>query len=164
MSPPSSINPRGPAQRYPDSSGPITNDPKSVDQSHQNSDINSSIFAQHHTLGAGPNQSSPGNHNHDGSTSKLITDQTNLGLWTATVLISFTTLDNFSQAVVFPQAFITAPAVFVNISTGSGFAARWGARATTITTAGFNILVFAPTAGATQTWVNGPVTWLAVGI
>lgn len=66
------VNPRGPAQRYPGSSEPITGDPKSVDQNHQNSDLNSSIFAQHHTLGSGPNQSSPGNHNHDGSTSKQL--------------------------------------------------------------------------------------------
>lgn len=74
MSPPRSNNPRGPAQRFPSSLEPITRDPKSVDQSHQDSDINSSIFAQHHSLGPNPNQASPGNHVHDGSTSKELTD------------------------------------------------------------------------------------------
>lgn len=72
MSTPSSSNPRGPAQRFPSSSEPITRDPKSVDQGHQNSDINSSIFAQHHSLGPNPNQASPGNHVHDGSNSKQL--------------------------------------------------------------------------------------------
>lgn len=66
------INPRGPAQNYPDSATPVTRDPKGVDQGHQNSDLDSSKFAQHHTLGPSNNQSSPGNHNHDGSTSKQI--------------------------------------------------------------------------------------------
>lgn len=71
MTPPRNINPRGPSQRYPNTSEPITNDPKGVDQGHQNSDLDSSKFSQHHTLGPNPNQSSPGNHIHDGSNSKL---------------------------------------------------------------------------------------------
>lgn len=66
------VNPRGPSQKYPDSTSSIVNDPKSVDQFHQGSDLNASIFAQHHSLGANPNQASPGSHIHDGSTSKLI--------------------------------------------------------------------------------------------
>lgn len=65
-------NPRGPSQNYPGSAQPIRQDPRSVDQGHQNSDLNSSIYAQHHTLGPNPNQSSPGNHNHDGSSSKQL--------------------------------------------------------------------------------------------
>ncbi len=39
---------------------------------HRSSDVDSSILAQHHTLGVGPNQSSPGNHTHDGVNSKFI--------------------------------------------------------------------------------------------
>lgn len=65
-------NPKGPSQKYPYSSQPITNDPKSVDQGHSNSDVDSSKFAQHHTLGYTPGQASPGNHVHDGSQSKQI--------------------------------------------------------------------------------------------
>jgi hypothetical protein len=157
-------SPHGPVQKYPSSAQTISRNPKDVDSSHQGSDLDSSSFAQHHTLGFNPNQASPGHHVHDGSNSKLITDLTTLGLWTGTALISFTTLDNFTQAIVFPITFVNPPTVMVNIGTGSGFAARWGARAFSVTTTGFSILVFAPTAGATQTWVNGPVNWLAVGI
>lgn len=36
---------------------------------HSQSDVDSSPNAQHHTLGSGRNQSSPGNHIHDGVTS-----------------------------------------------------------------------------------------------
>lgn len=73
-------NPKGPIQRYPGSAQPITRDPKSVDQGHQNSDVNSSKFAQHHSLGHTPNQASPGDHIHDGSNSKAITALDNLAI------------------------------------------------------------------------------------
>ena len=39
---------------------------------HQNSDVNESPIAQHHTLGSLPNQAAPGDHTHDGSTSKKL--------------------------------------------------------------------------------------------
>lgn len=39
---------------------------------HSQSDVDSSKFAQHHTLGSGTNQASPGSHNHDGINSNLI--------------------------------------------------------------------------------------------
>ena len=42
------------------------------DDSHRNSDVDAAWFAQHHTLGHRPNQASPGNHDHDGITSKPI--------------------------------------------------------------------------------------------
>lgn len=39
---------------------------------HARSDVDSGQFAQHHTLGTKHNQSSPGDHIHDGSDSRLI--------------------------------------------------------------------------------------------
>ena len=39
---------------------------------HAESDVDSSKFAQHHTLGVGANQASAGNHIHDGTTGKNI--------------------------------------------------------------------------------------------
>jgi len=39
---------------------------------HQNSDIDESPIAQHHTLGALPSQASPGDHVHDGTSSRKI--------------------------------------------------------------------------------------------
>jgi hypothetical protein len=49
-----------------------TPSPDEVNAFHQNSDRDSSIFAQHHTLGLGPTQASPGNHSHNGKDSKRI--------------------------------------------------------------------------------------------
>lgn len=39
---------------------------------HSNSDKDSSTVALHHTLGIDANQSSPGNHSHNGKNSKLL--------------------------------------------------------------------------------------------
>ena len=49
-----------------------TPSPDEVNTFHQNSDRDSSVFAQHHTLGLGPTQASPGNHSHNGKDSKRI--------------------------------------------------------------------------------------------
>jgi hypothetical protein len=46
--------------------------PASVNNLHLASDCDASAIAQHHTLGSRPQQSSPGNHIHDGGTSKQI--------------------------------------------------------------------------------------------
>lgn len=43
-----------------------------VNKFHTNSDKDSSINAQHHTLGKKRNQASPGNHNHNGRDSERI--------------------------------------------------------------------------------------------
>lgn len=45
-----------------------------VSDFHNNSDVDGSRMAQHHTLGAGARQASPGNHSHDGGDSVIITD------------------------------------------------------------------------------------------
>jgi hypothetical protein len=43
-----------------------------VDDFHENSDLDARAESQHHTLGPGPTQASPGNHKHDGGDSSLL--------------------------------------------------------------------------------------------
>ena len=43
-----------------------------VNKFHGNSDIDSSVVSQHHTLGILHNQASPGDHTHNGKSSKRI--------------------------------------------------------------------------------------------
>lgn len=43
-----------------------------VEHLHTNADTDVRPQALHHTLGYGPNQSSPGDHRHDGTTSQLL--------------------------------------------------------------------------------------------
>ena len=43
-----------------------------VNDLHINSDVDKSTLSQHHTLGVLPNQASPGDHNHDGRTSRRV--------------------------------------------------------------------------------------------
>jgi hypothetical protein len=42
---------------------------KEVEKAHTNADTDGKPTAIHHTLGAGPNQASPGNHTHEGGSS-----------------------------------------------------------------------------------------------
>lgn len=48
--------------------------PEDVLNIHMNSDVDASLFAQHHTLGSTGNQASPGDHKHDGASSNLLFD------------------------------------------------------------------------------------------
>lgn len=59
-----------------------------VNRFHRNSDVDVGPLAQHHRLGTGANQASPGNHVHDGKQSKLIGTGMNI-----TVLTSSGTVD-----------------------------------------------------------------------
>lgn len=45
---------------------------------HTNADTDGSQQVLHHSLGAGTNQASPGNHSHDGGTSKLLLEAVTL--------------------------------------------------------------------------------------
>ena len=45
---------------------------QAVEDFHTNSDVDARAEAQHHTLGPGPNQASPGDHTHDGGDSAFI--------------------------------------------------------------------------------------------
>jgi hypothetical protein len=52
--------------------------PKEVEVYHTNSDKDGSPTSIHHSLGNGPNQSSPGDHTHDGGSSKQLLDGTSI--------------------------------------------------------------------------------------
>jgi len=49
-------------------------EPRVVSDFHTNSDVDQDKEAQHHTLGSGPNQASPGSHKHDGTDSIALLD------------------------------------------------------------------------------------------
>lgn len=163
------VDPRGPSQNYPDSATTITNDPKNVDKLHQNSDLNSSIFAQHHSLGSNPNQASPGNHIHNGATSKQLQDVNFTGVLVGPntagiIFISFTALTTFTQTITFNQPFNSPPAVTVNIASGAAVASHWYSKPINVSAIGFDFNVFAETGIAAQTWASIPCTWIAVGL
>ena len=56
--------------------------PALVNKFHTRSDVDSKIWSQHHTLGIKATQASPGDHNHDGSTSKILSGGTQPTLFT----------------------------------------------------------------------------------
>lgn len=60
--------------------------PQEVNILHANSDNDSATTAQHHTLGTGHNQASPGDHKHDGKTSKTLATATLTGQLTPTTI------------------------------------------------------------------------------
>ena len=45
---------------------------QAVNDFHQNSDVDTSPEAQHHTLGIGPNKAAPGDHRHNGEDAPLL--------------------------------------------------------------------------------------------
>lgn len=51
---------------------PASPEPREVNQFHARSDVDSSVTAQHHTLGVKHDQASPGDHAHDGKGSRKI--------------------------------------------------------------------------------------------
>jgi hypothetical protein len=55
-------------------------EPRDVNHFHERSDKDASRTAQHHTLGNGHNQASPGDHIHDGRTGKKLGTGLNLTL------------------------------------------------------------------------------------
>jgi len=76
---------------------------------------------------------------------------------TATVVLTPAATSK-TQAVVFPQAFTTAPTVMANFMTAPGGAVGWICRAINVTTTGFTIY----TTGSSSTW-TADVAWIAVG-
>lgn len=80
-------------------------------------------------------------------------------------LVSFTSLSSHTRTVTFPVPFASIPVIPApNIASGAGAAARWGARAFSITTTGFTLFVYTgdDTGIAPQTWTNIPVHWIAI--
>lgn len=53
-------------------------DPQTVARFHNKDDVDSSSEAHHHTLGIKKDQSSPGDHTHDGTTSKRLLEGTTI--------------------------------------------------------------------------------------
>lgn len=58
--------------------GPASPEPREVNLFHERSDVDSNWAAQHHTLGIKHNQASPGDHAHDGKSSRKIGTGLNL--------------------------------------------------------------------------------------
>jgi hypothetical protein len=131
--------------------------PQETRKAHNRADVDVSPRSMHHTLGPRRNQASPGNHTHDGSTSKRI-------IQIGSVSVSFTSLQSTTINVTFPTPYPAGvtPFVWTNIATGDGNTARWGSRAITITNTGFTLFLFQnQTADGPKTWTNFPVNWMA---
>lgn len=47
-------------------------DPRVIERLHRGSDVDGDQLSQHHTLGPTHNQASPGDHDHDGTNSRLL--------------------------------------------------------------------------------------------
>jgi hypothetical protein len=88
---------------------------------------------------------------------------TNLANWTrrGTSLVSFTTMDNFTQVVNFGFTFPGLPTVVTNIDSGAGATGRWDSRAISITVTGFTLFVYSNASGSTATWSDIPVSYIA---
>jgi len=91
------------------------------------------------------------------------TSITNLQNWTrrGTVLVNFTSSGSFTTVVNFGFTFPTVPAVVTNVDSGAGPTARFETRAITLTTSSFTLFVYTSVVGATATWVDVPVSWIA---
>lgn len=74
---------------------------------------------------------------------------------------SWSVLDAVTISVTFTHAFTIAPQVETNISSGAAAVARWGSRATSITTTGFTFFLFAAVGGSTTSGTNIPLSWVA---
>lgn len=59
---------------------PVSPEPREVNLFHARSDVDSKQTAQHHTIGLNHNQTSAGDHNHDGQSSRKLGHGLNLTL------------------------------------------------------------------------------------
>lgn len=73
-----------------DEKKPVSPEPREVNLFHSRSDVDSSQQAQHHTLGIKHDQGSPGDHVHDGVSSRKV--GTGLNLSAGTTLASLKTM------------------------------------------------------------------------
>lgn len=122
---------------------------------HSRADTDTGPNSFHHTLGPKRNQASPGNHTHDGTTSKKL-------FQSDTVPISFTAQPSHIQVVVFDEPYPAGviPVVTTNINSSASETVRWGSRAYIITNVGFSLFLFKGAAvDSNQTWVDIPVQW-----
>ena len=72
--------------------------------------------------------------------------------------VAFTTLTSFTVAVTFSRAFTALPNVHTNIDSGAAPTSQWHSRAISISTTGFTLFLFGPSA----TWTGYLVQWTAI--
>jgi hypothetical protein len=97
---------------------------------HAHSDVNGGPYAIHHNLGPGPNQASPGNHTHDGATSKF---PANIAAFVAADLTLTTTTPTYTDAIslniVQPGLYkVTFKCIAWSAGLGIGLTSRWDLR------------------------------------
>lgn len=85
---------------------------------HFNSDVDQGPFAQHHTLGGGPDQAAPGNHTHSGGSGLAVQRQKFYHLSPAYALVQ-----NAPQGFVMPIVESAGQAIGTAFCTDNGFGA-----------------------------------------
>lgn len=131
--------------------------PADVRKLHARADVDLGPRSLHHTLGTSRNQASPGDHTHDGVTSKQIIKD-------GKVSVTFALASQHVRPIVFktPYPAGIVPVVTININSGAGITARWHGRAYSITNTGFQLFLFkGVTTDADQAWTNIEVQWRA---
>jgi hypothetical protein len=85
-------------------------------------------------------------------------------LWqSGTSTVSFTSLNFTTINITFTVPFTATPNVYCNIASGAGATSRWGVRAISVSTTGFQIFLFySADATTTATWASVPVQWTAI--
>ena len=93
----------------------MPNQAQDVSRYHQNSDIDSSSLAQHHTLGTQSNQAVAGDHTHNGRNSRLvsnadISNHVNYGSGTCNITVF---QGNYVAVVVYPALLLSLGELFI---------------------------------------------------
>lgn len=139
---------------------------ESVNHFHTNSDVDTGIKAQHHTLGKRRFQASPGDHIHDGNNSSVLSDYVPIvSIQAGAKAMTFTSQTSQTGSVTFPEEFASAPIVVLSIGSRAAETTRWDCRPYDITTTGFNLIVYrGDGSDGAQTWSAIPVNWIAVDL
>ncbi|MFD9756083.1 hypothetical protein ACFWZZ_00760 [[Kitasatospora] papulosa] len=78
------------------------------------------------------------------------------------LLVSFTNLASYTQAVTFPVPFPVPPIMNVEIASGSGTTGRFEARPINMTATGWTLFILVTdTAEGPDTFSNIPIHWVA---
>lgn len=78
------------------------------------------------------------------------------------VVVSFTNLASYTQNIVFPEPFPTAPIMNCEIAAGAGSTGRFEARPINVTATGWTLFVLVTDASeGPDTWTGVPVHWTA---
>lgn len=138
----------------------------SVNHFHTNSDTDTGIKSQHHTLGKRRFQASPGDHIHDGNNSSTLSDYLPVtAIQAGAKAVSFTTQTSFTTTVTFDAEFDSTPIVVASIGSANAETTRWDCRPYSISTTGFSLIVYrGDGSDGSQTWSSIPVNWIAVAL